>query len=51
VILAEKIIKSLPKGNNLVFRDIKADGFDGRLEEMYQLSNNMKFCLVKSPIV
>ncbi|PKH67204.1 arsenate reductase [Flavobacterium sp. ALD4] len=36
-----KIIKSLPKGNDLVFRDIKQDPLTTEeLEEMYQLSGS-----------
>lgn len=36
-----KIIKSLPKDNNLVFRDIKQDPITvEELEEMYQLSGS-----------
>jgi arsenate reductase len=36
-----KIIKSLPKGNDLVFRDIKQDPLTAEeLEEMYQLSGS-----------
>lgn len=36
-----KIIKSLPKGNDLVFRDIKQDSLTtDELEEMYQLSGS-----------
>jgi len=36
-----KIIKSLPKGNDLVFRDIKQDPLTtDELEEMYQLSGS-----------
>jgi arsenate reductase len=36
-----KIIKSLPKGNDLVFRDIKQNPLTAEeLEEMYQLSGN-----------
>tara|TARA_R110002126_G_scaffold41585_1_gene120770 strand:+ start:386 stop:742 length:357 start_codon:yes stop_codon:yes gene_type:complete len=36
-----KIIKTLPKGNNLVFRDIKQNPLtEEELEEMYQLSNS-----------
>lgn len=36
-----KIIKSLPKGNNLVFRDIKQDPLTtDELDEMYQLSGS-----------
>jgi arsenate reductase len=36
-----KIIKSLPKSNNLVFRDIKQDPLTAyELEEMYQLSGS-----------
>jgi arsenate reductase len=42
--------KSLPKGNNLVFRDIKQTALtEEELEEMYLLSN-MKFCLVKAQL-
>jgi arsenate reductase len=36
-----KIIKSLPKGNDLVFRDIKQDPLTAaELEEMHQLSGS-----------
>ena len=36
-----KIIKTLPKGNNLVFRDIKQNPLtEEELEEMYQLSHS-----------
>ncbi|MEZ7505686.1 arsenate reductase family protein [Flavobacterium sp. Arc2] len=36
-----KIIKSLPKGNDLVFRDIKQDPLTvDELDEMYQLSGS-----------
>ncbi len=36
-----KIIKSLPKGHNLVFHDIKQDPItDEELEEMHQLSGS-----------
>ncbi|MGO4817306.1 arsenate reductase family protein [Flavobacterium sp. W22_SRS_FP1] len=36
-----KIIKSLPKGNNLVFRDIKQTALtEEELDEMYQLSGS-----------
>lgn len=36
-----KIIKSLPKGNNLVFRDIKQDSLTPEeLEEMYQFTGS-----------
>ncbi|WP_029596646.1 arsenate reductase family protein [Flavobacterium sp. ACAM 123] len=36
-----KIIKSLPKGSDLVFRDIKQDPLTAEeLEEMYQLSGS-----------
>jgi arsenate reductase len=43
--------KSLPKGNNLVFRDIKQTALtEEELEEMYLLSNSYEV-LVKSPIV
>ena len=36
-----KIIKTLPKNNNLVFRDIKQTALtEEELEEMYQLSNS-----------
>jgi arsenate reductase len=36
-----KIIKSLPKGNDLVFRDIKQNPLTAEeLEEMYQLSGS-----------
>ena len=36
-----KIIKSLPKDNNLVFHDIKQDPItEAELEEMYQLSGS-----------
>jgi arsenate reductase len=36
-----KIIKTLPQGNNLVFRDIKQDSItEEELEEMYQLSGS-----------
>ena len=36
-----KIIKTLPKGNNLVFRDIKQNPLtEEELDEMYQLSGS-----------
>jgi arsenate reductase len=48
-----KIIKSLPKGNDLVFRDIKQDPLTAEeLEEMYQPQEVMKPCSAKkSPVV
>ena len=43
-----KIIKSLPKGNNLVFRDIKQTALTGEeLEEMYLLSNSYEVLFSK----
>jgi len=43
-----KIIKSLPKGNNLVFRDIKQTPLtEDELEEMYQLSNSYEVLFSK----
>jgi arsenate reductase len=47
-----KIIKSLPKGNDLVFRDIKQDPLTAEeLEEMYQLRKLWSLVQQKSPVV
>jgi arsenate reductase len=44
--------KSLPKGNDLVFRDIKQDPLTAEeLEEMYQLSGSYEALFSKSPVV
>jgi arsenate reductase len=46
-----KIIKSLPKGNDLVFRDIKQDPLTAEeLEEMYQLRKEALFSKKKPSV-
>jgi arsenate reductase len=44
-----KIIKSLPKGNDLVFRDIKQDPLTTAELEMYQLSGSYEALFSKRP--
>ncbi len=47
-----KIIKSLPKGNDLVFRDIKQNPItEEELEEMYQLSGSYEALFSKKAIL
>lgn len=47
-----KIIKTLPKGNNLVFRDIKQDPItEEELEEMYQLSGSYEALFSKKAVL
>lgn len=47
-----KIIKSLPKGNNLVFRDIKQTALtEEELEEMYQLSGSYEALFSKKAVL
>jgi arsenate reductase len=47
-----KIIKSLPKGNDLVFHDIKQNPItEEELEEMYQLSRSYESLFSKKAIL
>ena len=47
-----KIIKSLPKGNDLVFRDIKQNPItEEELEEMYQLSGSYEVLFSKKAVL
>ena len=47
-----KIIKSLPKGNDLVFRDIKQNPItEDELEEMYQLSGSYEALFSKKAVL
>lgn len=47
-----KIIKTLPKGNNLVFRDIKQDPItEEELEEMYQLLGSYEALFSKKAVL
>ena len=47
-----KIIKSLPKGNDLVFRDIKQDPItEQELEEMHQLSGSYEALFSKKAVL
>ncbi len=47
-----KIIKSLPKGNDLVFRDIKQNPItEEELEEMYQLSGSYEVFFSKKAVL
>jgi arsenate reductase len=47
-----KIIKTLPKGNDLVFRDIKQNPItEKELEEMYQLSGSYEALFSKKAVL
>jgi arsenate reductase len=47
-----KIIKSLPKGNNLVFRDIKQTALtEEELEEMHQISGSYEALFSKKAVL
>ena len=47
-----KIIKSLPKGNDLVFRDIKQNSITAEeLDEMYQLSGSYEALFSKKAVL
>ncbi len=47
-----KIIKTLPKNNNLVFRDIKQDPItEAELEEMYQLAGSYEALFSKKAVL
>ena len=47
-----KIIKSLPKGNDLVFRDIKQNPItEEELDEMYQLSGSYEALFSKKAVL
>ena len=47
-----KIIKSLPKGNDLVFRDIKQNPItEEELDEMYQLSGSYEVLFSKKAVL
>jgi arsenate reductase len=47
----EKLKKSLPKGNDLVFRDIKQDPLTTAELEMYQLSGSYEALSKRCPVV